>query len=309
MRRLIKPARLGSTAIETLKINPKSRDDIENVLRGLQHLYVNRQRDLQRIFDEEFFADVDWHNGRPGTACRSILVIGVLKQGTDCDFDRLQSLADNHALIRAMLGHDDVFDCGGYEMQTLVDDVSLLTPRMLARVGKLLAASGHEVAGKKPGAALRGRVDSFCVETDVHFPTDVNLLMDAVRRMVRETARRSRLAAERASAGRAAAAVSRRPRAAAADRDARQGVSHMNQSKDNSIRSYPQGLLGARLWKTFISPLIRSRAILSRVPLAGGCRQGEAGAKAPARPGWADSFLVHGTVPQHGRPGLPVPAS
>ncbi len=88
-----------------------------------------------------------------------------------------------------MLGHDDVFDCGEYGMQTLVDDVSLLTPRMPARVSKLPAASGHEVAGKKPGAALRGRVDSFCVETDVHFPTDVNLLMDAVRRMVRETAR------------------------------------------------------------------------------------------------------------------------
>ncbi len=96
---------------------------------------------------------------------------------------------NNHEPVRAMLGHDDVFDCGGYEMQTLVDDVSLLTPRMPARVSKLPAASGHEVAGKKPGAALRGRVDSFCVETDVHFPTDVNLLMDAVRRMVRETAR------------------------------------------------------------------------------------------------------------------------
>ncbi len=64
-----------------------------------------------------------------------------------------------------------------------------MTPRMPARVSKLPAASGHEVAGKKPGAALRGRVDSFCVETDVHFPTDVNLLTDAVRRMVRETAR------------------------------------------------------------------------------------------------------------------------
>ncbi len=189
MRRLIKPASLGSTAIETLKISLKSRDDIENVLRGLQHLYVNRQRDLQRIFDEEFFVDVDQPNGRPGTACQPILVIGVLKQGTDCDFYRLRSLVNNHKLVRAMLGHDDVFDCGEYEMQTLVDDVSLLTPRMPVRVSKLPAASGHEVAGKKPGAALRGRVDSFCVETDVHFPTDVNLLMDAVRRMVRETAR------------------------------------------------------------------------------------------------------------------------
>ncbi len=213
MRRLIKPARLGSTAIETLKTDPKSRDDIENVLKGLQHLYVNRQRGLQRIFDEEFFADVDQPDGRPGTACQPILVIGVLKQGTDCDFDRLQSLADNHALIRAMLGHDDVFDCGGYEMQTLVDNISLLTSRMPARVGKLLTESGHEVAGKKPGTALRGRVDSFCVETDVHFPTDVNLLMDAVRRMVREACRRG-IPGWRQSAHLQAALRRRRPRRA-----------------------------------------------------------------------------------------------
>ncbi len=68
MRRLIKPARLGTKSIETLKIDLKSRDDIENALRGLQHLYVNRQRDLQRIFDEEFFVDVDQPDGRPGTA-------------------------------------------------------------------------------------------------------------------------------------------------------------------------------------------------------------------------------------------------
>jgi len=31
--------------------------------------------------------------------------------------------------------------------------------------------SGHRVAGKKPGAPLLGRCDSFCVETDVHYPT------------------------------------------------------------------------------------------------------------------------------------------
>jgi hypothetical protein len=29
-----------------------------------------------------------------------------------------------------------------------------------------------------------GRCDSFVVETDVHFPTDINLLFDAVRKMI-----------------------------------------------------------------------------------------------------------------------------
>ena len=40
-----------------------------------------------------------------------------------------------------------------------------------------------------PGEPLRGRCDSFVVETDVHYPTDVNLLWDAVRCLLRETGR------------------------------------------------------------------------------------------------------------------------
>ena len=36
---------------------------------------------------------------------------------------------------------------------------------------------------------MRGRCDSFVVETDVHYPTDVSLLWDAVRCLVRESGR------------------------------------------------------------------------------------------------------------------------
>ena len=42
------------------------------------------------------------------------------------------------------------------------------------------------MAGKFPGAALDGRVDSFVVETDVHYSTDVNLLWDAMRVLLTE---------------------------------------------------------------------------------------------------------------------------
>jgi len=41
---------------------------------------------------------------------------------------------------------------------------------------------------KKEGEALRGRCDSFVVETDVHFPTDINLLFDAMRKVITLTA-------------------------------------------------------------------------------------------------------------------------
>jgi hypothetical protein len=50
-----------------------------------------------------------------------------------------------------------------------------------------VVASGHQVAGKKPGEPLRGRCDSFVVETNVHYPTDVGLLWDAMRCLLRET--------------------------------------------------------------------------------------------------------------------------
>ena len=36
-----------------------------------------------------------------------------------------------------------------------------------------------------------GSCDSFVVETDVHYPTDINLLLDALRKMITLITRRS----------------------------------------------------------------------------------------------------------------------
>ena len=58
-----------------------------------------------------------------------------------------------------------------YERQTVVDNVSLLRPELLVKINQLVVQSGHKVARKKPGETLRGRCDSFCVETHVHYPT------------------------------------------------------------------------------------------------------------------------------------------
>ena len=35
-----------------------------------------------------------------------ILVLGVVKQGLACDYDRLENLGNRHLDVRAMLGHD-----------------------------------------------------------------------------------------------------------------------------------------------------------------------------------------------------------
>ena len=115
--------------------------------------------------------------------------MGVVKQGLGCvsigcDFDWLHELVNEHKTLRNFLGHTDC-DIQLYHYQTLVDNVSLLNPKLLGNVKQLIVESGHAVAGKKPGEPLRGRCDSFVAETNVHYPTDVNLLWDAMRCMLR----------------------------------------------------------------------------------------------------------------------------
>ena len=182
---------LGQTAIGEIWIDPKSRDDTPALFRGLQHLYCDEELRVRlfELLERHVSPGTDREVGRPGMELWRILVLGVVKQGLRCDFDRLHDLANHHATLRAFLGHGEFGDKTYYEYQTVVDNVRLLTPELLSSVGGLVVESGHAVARKKPGAPLRGRCDSFVVETDVHYPTDVNLLWDAMRCLVRETGR------------------------------------------------------------------------------------------------------------------------
>ena len=176
----------GEIRIEDIKLNFKSRDDVPALLFGLQYLYSRKAlRDrLFAIMNEYIRPGVSKKVGRPGMAMWNILVMGVVKQGLGCNFDRLHELVNEHKTLRKFLGHvsDDDYQ---YHYQTLVDNVSLLTPKLLGKVNQLIVQAGHTVVGKKPGAPLRGRCDSFVVETNVHYPTDVRLLWDAIRCMLR----------------------------------------------------------------------------------------------------------------------------
>ena len=115
-----------------------------------------------------------------------ILVLGVLRLGLNADYDRLHQLANEHKTIRQMLGHtgwaDGEEDC--YQLQTIKDNLRLFSPELLARINGEVVGAGHQLVKKSPDAPLHVRADSFVVETDVHFPTDINLLWDAIRKLI-----------------------------------------------------------------------------------------------------------------------------
>ncbi|MFT5101978.1 MAG: IS5 family transposase [Planctomycetaceae bacterium] len=179
---------LGETDIADIQIDTRSRDDIPQLLLGLQHLYADRalREEIFELLAKLTPETVSTEQGRPGMTWWKILVMGSLRLNLNCDYDRLQELVNNHKTLRKMLGHGFLDDDKTYYLQTLKDNVQLFTPEILDEINQVVVRAGHKLKKK---ATLAGRCDSFVVETTVHYPTDINLLLDALRKVIGLTTR------------------------------------------------------------------------------------------------------------------------
>ena len=54
-------------------------------------------------------------------------------------------------------------------------------------INQIAVNYGHTLIGNKARKGLNASCDSFVEETDVHFPTDISLLWDALQKSVRLT--------------------------------------------------------------------------------------------------------------------------
>lgn len=182
---------IGEVDVSRIVLDAKSRDDIPHILRGLQHLYQDPilRGKLFQLLESDMAPTIDKRTGRPGMTLWSIFVCGVIRLDLNIDYDRLQELVNQHNTIRQMLGHG-TFDPETYHYQTLKDNVTLFTPELLDKINQLVVDAGHELVKKKDGEVLRGRCDSFVVETHVHYPTDISLLFDATRKVIQLSANR-----------------------------------------------------------------------------------------------------------------------
>ena len=193
MRTVLSPQiRIGQVDIADIKIDCASRDDIPVILLGLQHIYItpSLKKQVFAILEELIpfkagakgeLKKVSAHKGRNGMAQWNILVLGCLRLGLNVDFDRVQELANQHRTIREMLGFGSFDDEVTYGLQTIKDNLKLFTPMIMERINVAVINAGHRLLNKEFNAAIFGRCDSFVLETNVHFPTDINLLYDAVR--------------------------------------------------------------------------------------------------------------------------------
>jgi hypothetical protein len=182
---------LQITPIEKIRLPLKSRDELPPLLAGLQWVWRHPtlKAEIFALLEAKILAGKK-ATGRPGMDLWQILVLGVVRLGLDADWDRMEHIANYDLLVRQMLGlpatpWDDESKRFGH--QTLRDNVALLDDELLQQINARIAAAGREVFAKKGGAplaALEVKVDTYVLETDVHFPTDLNLLWDAGRKCV-----------------------------------------------------------------------------------------------------------------------------
>lgn len=193
MRKRFEPQlTLGQTPIEKVLIPFKSRDELPPILAGLQWLWQNPtlKEAVLGALEQKLTAGKQ-ATGRPGLHLWQILVLGVVRLGLDCDYDRLEYLANYDGLLRQILGLNPVLATHEkpFHHKTLADNVCQVDEELLSQINGLLVQAGRPLFKKKDDGVpepLEVKVDSYVLETNVHFPTDLNLLWDAQRKCLDE---------------------------------------------------------------------------------------------------------------------------
>lgn len=179
---------LGIHPISEVRFPLKSRDELPPILRGLQYIFITPSLN-EKVFAllEEKVCKGKKKTGRKGMDLWHILVLAVVRHGLNTNWDRLESMANYDALIRMVLGvHTTSFGAHQIEFtyQSIIDNVSQIDEALLKSINQLVVDAGHELLKKKGRAeiVLELKTDSYALETDVHFPTDLNLLWDSARK-------------------------------------------------------------------------------------------------------------------------------
>jgi transposase, IS5 family len=178
---------LRTVAIADVKFPLKSRDELPPVLMALQYIFITPALN-EKVFEllEKKICDGKKKTGRKGMDLWHILVLAVVRHACGTNWDTLETWSNHHELIRRVMGvHASAFiedEKIEFHYQSILDNVSLIDEALLKEINLLVVEAGHHLVKKKEDEALRLKTDSYALETNVHFPTDLNLLWDSLRK-------------------------------------------------------------------------------------------------------------------------------
>ena len=114
-----------------------------------------------------------------------ILVLGVVRLGLGCDYDLLEHIANHDNLVRQIMGLPCFGDSKHFHHRTISDNVCQFDAELLENINEIVVLHGRKaLSGKEQAPRLEVKTDSFVLESNVHYPTDCNLLWDASRKCI-----------------------------------------------------------------------------------------------------------------------------
>jgi transposase, IS5 family len=179
---------LGRLIIEDTPIPTQKRSGkLPELCAALREIFITPEMN-EKIFGilEKKITSGKNNTGRPGMDLWQIFVLAQVRLCQNIGYDELHHVANFDSLIRQIMGVESDFghEKVKFSYRSIIDNVDLLDDQMVKEINDVIVEFGHEVFKKKEGTALRLKTDSFVVESNVHFPTDYNLLWDSARKSI-----------------------------------------------------------------------------------------------------------------------------
>lgn len=177
---------LGQTAIERVVIPLNSRDELPPILAGLQWMFKTPEihEQIFELLESQVIGDKQ-DTGRPGMDLWHIFVLGVIRLGLGCDYDRLEHIANYDNLVRQIMGLPRFDEGKQFHHRTISENVCQVDADLIEKVNEIVVMHGRKtLSGKEQAPKIEAKTDSFVLESNVHYPTDCNLLWDASRKCI-----------------------------------------------------------------------------------------------------------------------------
>lgn len=177
---------IGRLLIEDTEIpTAKRAGSLPGLCAALKEIFITPKwnEEIFKVLEDKILSKNN-NTGRPGMDLWQIFVLSQVRLCQNLSYDELHDLANHHTMIRQIMG---VENSSGFERQkisyqNIIDNVSLLDDESVKQLNAIIVKFGHSVFKKKEEAALCLKTDTFVVESNVHFPTDYNLLWDSARK-------------------------------------------------------------------------------------------------------------------------------
>lgn len=175
--------RLDCRGVLGTELNLNCRDEIVPILRALQHIYSQPQlrAEILNLIAQDVNQEARDDVGREGMDYWQILVLAAVRLGCNLDYDKLQDLAEQHRALRHIMGIGDWREQHDFGWRRIRDNICPLKPSTIEKISHAIVAEGHRL---EPEAAKQARVDTFVVETNIHWPSESTLIRDGIRKVI-----------------------------------------------------------------------------------------------------------------------------